>query len=76
MMPDEPAALGKALRGLRERLGLSQEELAAFAGLSRTSLGEIERGETNPSFDTLCRLAAATRIPLSELIMNYEQHRS
>lgn len=66
-------ALGKAIRQVRERFGLSQEELAAFAGINRTSLGEIERGETNPSFETLSGIASAVNMPLSELMKAYEQ---
>ncbi len=75
-MRNEAEALGRAIREVREGFGLSQEELAAFAGVNRTSLGEIERGETNPGFDTLCRIASAVKMPLSELIRIYERQSS
>ncbi len=44
---------------LRIRRKLSQEELGARAGLHRTYVGQVERGERNPSFESLDRLLAA-----------------
>ena len=61
-------ALGRAIRARRESLGLSQEELAAGAGVHRTYLGAIERGERNPSLRNICRIARALSIPLSVLL--------
>lgn len=47
------------LRHFRQRAGYSQEELAALAGLHRTYVGSIERGERNVSLKNVERLAAA-----------------
>ncbi|HMR48042.1 MAG TPA: helix-turn-helix transcriptional regulator [Arachnia sp.] len=52
-------ALGTKLRALRKERGFSQEGLAIEAGMDRTYVGGIERGERNPAFDNLCRLADA-----------------
>ena len=48
--------LGKCLRALRGSLGISQEEAADRAGVHRTYIGGVERGERNPSFATLSRM--------------------
>ena len=43
----------------RERIGISQEELAWRAGLHRTAIGLLERGERVPRVDTLVKLAGS-----------------
>ncbi len=72
-MSEAPSKLGALIRARRERLGLSQENLAASAEMSRTYLGEIERGGANPSITTLERLAHALGMKLSELVRLYEE---
>jgi len=50
---------GENVRRRRQRLQLSQEELADKAGLHRTYIGSIERGERNVSLDNIVRIAEA-----------------
>jgi transcriptional regulator with XRE-family HTH domain len=45
------------------RLGLSQERLGEVAGLHRTYIGAVERGEKNLTVLTLCRIANALKRP-------------
>jgi transcriptional regulator with XRE-family HTH domain len=47
---------------------LSQELLAEKAGLHRTYIGQVERGERNISVDNMEKLAAAVGQPLWEMI--------
>ena len=56
------------LRKLRIARGLSQEALASRAGLHRTYVGSVERGERNISIDNMERLAHALNCSLLELL--------
>ncbi|MGE0812176.1 MAG: helix-turn-helix domain-containing protein [Vicinamibacterales bacterium] len=62
------AALARNLRDWRGRRGWSQTELAARAGLSKGMLVQIEAAQTNPSIQTLCKLANALGIALPRLV--------
>ena len=68
----EHAALGKAIRKLRTRSGKTQEQLVG-AGSQVARLGELERGLSNPTFDTLRFLAEALDVPLSKVITQWER---
>jgi len=50
---------GQKVRKERARLGLSQEELAAYAGVHRTYIGMIERAEKNITLSNIEKLAKA-----------------
>jgi transcriptional regulator with XRE-family HTH domain len=56
------------LRQLRQVKGLSQEELADMAGLHRTYVGSVERGERNISIDNMDCLAKALEVDITELL--------
>jgi transcriptional regulator with XRE-family HTH domain len=72
--PDH-AALGAAIREVREAQSISQERLAALSDLDRTYVGGIERGERNPSYQNLLRLAVTLGTPLSRLVARAEELR-
>lgn len=59
--------LGKRIRAKRRELGLSQEGLAHEAGLDRSYVGRIERGEHNLTFVALVKLARAMRCDVAAL---------
>lgn len=63
---------GQSVRRLREEVGYSQEKLAERANLSRSYIGEVERGEVVPSLLTLGKIAEALELRLSELIVHSE----
>lgn len=58
---------GERIKDLRLAKGLSQEELAFRAGVHRTYLGGIERGERNPSLKNIAAIAMALDVALPEL---------
>jgi transcriptional regulator with XRE-family HTH domain len=66
-------ALGNLIVELRKKHGLSQERLALDADVDRTRIGEIERGEANPTIDTLERIAKVVGQTLGSLIIQAEE---
>ena len=69
----ERRALAIAVRELRARKALKQEEVGEAAGLGRNYLTTLESGRTNPSFEALVRLSDGLGVTLGELIATYEQ---
>jgi transcriptional regulator with XRE-family HTH domain len=65
--------LGRVVRKNREAKGLSQEQLGFLAGLDRSYIGGIERGERNLCFSNLLRLCAGLGISLTELFQRFEE---
>jgi transcriptional regulator with XRE-family HTH domain len=63
---------GAHVRELRRERGISQERLAALAGLDRTYVGGIERGERNVALVNLLKLAAALQVPASRLLLPFD----
>jgi transcriptional regulator with XRE-family HTH domain len=59
---------GKHLQRLRTSRGLTQEQLAVTAGLTRTFVTRMELGQYDPSLSTLVRLAKALRVSVTELL--------
>ena len=70
---DFRAAFGKRVRELRDRLGLSQEELAERAGLHRNYIGGIERGERNVAILNVARLASGLGVSIAELFAPFDK---
>ena len=57
------------LRATRERIGLSQYELAKHSGVPQAVISDIESGKTKaPRIDTLQRLAAALHCTVDDLL--------
>jgi len=67
--------VGAAIRHLRAGQGIAQERLAALAGVDRAFFGKLERGESNPSVETLAKVADALGVPLDVLFAEVERQR-
>ncbi len=60
--------LGQIIREKREALGLTQIEVAEKAGLDRNYIGMVERGERNPSYLSLIKIASGLNMSVDQLI--------
>ena len=59
---------GKSIKGLRVQLGLSQERFALKAGIDRSFVGKLERGERQATITTFLKVAAVLNVLPSELM--------
>ncbi len=64
--------LGEVIRDHRRARGLSQEEFGEVAGMHRTYVGMVERGEKNITLANLVKVSQALDITASELIRQAE----
>jgi len=60
--------LGRNVRRYRKLKGMTQEQLALEAGMERSYVSDLERGERNPSVRALGRLAVALSVEPSRLL--------
>lgn len=65
--------IGTVLRGLRKERNWTLEQLAEATGVSKPMLGQIERGESNPTVVTLWKIASGLQVPFSAFLQNVEQ---
>ncbi len=56
------------LKRLRKDLGFSMDQLAEAAGVSKSLIGQIERGETSPSISNLWKISIGLQIPFTLLL--------
>ena len=63
---DVQVRFGERLREIRTKKGVSQEALAEQAGLHRTYVSSIERGERNISIVNIAKLAEALGVPIRD----------
>ena len=64
--------VGRVIQRVREEKRLSQELVSALAGIGRTHLSAIERGERKPTLETFYRIAQAMGMKPSRLLMAIE----
>ncbi len=67
-LSDVAVKFGRRLREVRRGRGISQEKLAELAGLHRTYVSSVERGERNISLLNIESLAQALQVKMSELM--------
>ncbi len=67
--------LGENIRYLRKKANLSQQQLAEILDVPRTTLGDYERGHTEPSLSTLIRIAGQFDVTVDNLLTSRLRHR-
>lgn len=73
ILPGLNTAIAKTVRNVRTRSGLSQEQFADFAGLSRVYIAQLETGERGASLNALILIARSVRMTGAELVMLIEE---
>lgn len=68
----DPIVVGRVIQRFREEKKLSQELVSGFAGIGRTHLSAIERGERKPTLETFFKIAYALGIKASVLMAAIE----
>ena len=61
-------ALGDAIRRVRHKQKISQEKLALMAGVDRSYVGRVERGDNNVAVLTLLKIAQALDVSPKDLM--------
>lgn len=72
----EQKILGVNIRRFREEAGMTATELSIQAGITASRLSGIENGEGNPQFKTICCIARALKVELSDLLIDREKERN
>jgi transcriptional regulator with XRE-family HTH domain len=67
-LSDVQVRFGERLRRIREKQGVSQEKLADLAGLHRTYVSSVERGQRNISLQNIEKLAKALAVSMAKLM--------
>lgn len=65
--------IGKNLNSVRKKRGLSLDKVAELTSVSKAMLGQIERGESTPTINTLWKIATGLKVSFSSLLANGEE---
>jgi transcriptional regulator with XRE-family HTH domain len=69
----EGEVFGRRLRELRQKYGVTQEQLSAATGLTEGYISNMERGLKVPSLTTILRLAVALDCRVTELVSTFDK---
>ncbi|GKV56332.1 transcriptional regulator [Sporosarcina sp. NCCP-2222] len=69
-MEDIQRILARNLKAIREKEKLSLEKVSELTGVSKTMIGQIERGESSPTLTTIWKIANGLKISFTSLIHN------
>ncbi|SEK72953.1 helix-turn-helix domain-containing protein [Ruminococcus albus] len=69
----DPKIVGEVIAEFRRKKGISQEVMSGLAGIGRTHLSAIERGERKPTLETLYKLSCALDTKMSAVVKEIEK---
>jgi transcriptional regulator with XRE-family HTH domain len=69
----EGEVFGRRLRELRQKYGVTQEQLSVTTGLTEGYISNMERGLKVPSLTTILRVAVALRCKVTELVSIFDK---
>ncbi|MDN7754721.1 helix-turn-helix domain-containing protein [Burkholderia gladioli] len=69
-------AFGAAVRALRTERGIAQESLANLAGIERSHMGKVERGEHMPTLAIIFKIASALKCSTAVVMTETERQLS
>jgi transcriptional regulator with XRE-family HTH domain len=69
----EGEVFGRRLRELRQKYGLTQQQLSIATGLTEGYISNMERGQKVPSLTTILRLAVALGCKVTELVSVFDK---
>ena len=69
----DAVVVGKVIQRIREQKHQSQDLLSGLAGIGRTHLSAIERGERKPTMETFFKIAYALDMRPSEIMREIEE---
>ena len=69
----DSVVVGQVIQRFREQKRLSQELVSGFAGIGRTHLSAIERGERKPTLETFFKIANALAVKASVIMAAIEE---
>jgi transcriptional regulator with XRE-family HTH domain len=67
-MESEAQKLGKNLKRIRTKKGISQGDIVRSLGMDRAFISNIENGKTNPTLATITKIAKAIGVSVGELM--------
>lgn len=65
--------VGSVIADFRIKKNISQEVISGLAGIGRTHLSAIERGERKPTLETLYRISEALDVKMSDIVLEIEK---
>ena len=75
-MPTIPEVIGERIKYFRKQRKLSREKLSELADLHPTYIGQLERGEKNPSVETIFKICVGLDLPVSSFLEKVDEYQT